>query len=531
MYNGIGIDFGATACRAALCENGTYLGTSHHIPAADGPLLFTLEVDRTLEIKPGTPDAGTVPWWLRLESIKAHLGTGRRLRDAKGYLTASPDVQTEARLKALRSRLEDHEKIQVHGAAIGVPACFGMNQRAALRSAGEAAGFGRVSLIDEAAAAALCVYRDCTAPRHVLAYCLGRSVFAVSVLSLENRAPRALGHEGSTRLGGQDFEAMLVQDIVRKLQREQKVNITYDTSAFRELIRRAEQTKILLSSTNEATIEIGPCKEVMGCQFHGRLNVSRSWLEALTAPLIAQTIFLSHKAIRGAGIPPAAVDEVLLVGEAAKAPAVADEISRHFGVPTRHAPTDAVARGAALYAASLYSCYEPLTATPPVAAPTIPEREADAGDSPAPVARADDRDVLLASLQTVRRLLQADSLEDGIQAFEALLRQAREEISYVYSRRASQLRHEGRANEAQAQLERGLEHWPDNTHIRRMLSDMHAEKAWEFAKRRMYVPCGQQLRKSLLLDPGNSRAQQLEAELEQVLGRKARRSKTRYRKP
>jgi tetratricopeptide (TPR) repeat protein len=139
----------------------------------------------------------------------------------------------------------------------------------------------------------------------------------------------------------------------------------------------------------------------------------------------------------------------------------------------------------------------------------------------------ESEDALLTAVRRARQQLQTHGLEAGIEAFEDVLDQVREEISYLYSKRASELRQEGRLDEAQATLERGLRYWPENTHIRQLLADIHASKARELARRGFYAQSKGHLRKSLELDPANLSARELAQELERVLGGRGKRPQGR----
>ena len=539
MSNGIGIDFGATAWRAAVFEDGRCRLAPETVSVPGERGVAVIDPHRTMLRDPDNPHGGSVSRSLRLETVKANLGTGRRLRDVKGHIADTFETQALAQLRALRANLEEHLGAEIVGAAVGVPACYGMNQRAALRSVAETAGWGNVALIDESVAAAMSSYQNQTEPRHVLVYCLGQSVFAASVLSVGGGQPQALDHEGSTQLGGQDFEAMLVQQVVRELLRSEKVDIRYNRSAIRELIERAEQVKIALSAASEVPLEVEYSEGLIGQAFHLELQVSRAVLEKLIAPLVAQTIALSRKAIQAASLRLEDIAEVLLVGKPTYTPLVVEEVRRAFGRQPRRADADAVACGAALYAASMHSCFVPRTGSRPAAEPMPLPREREEGpvaamhgpDREKPVAPGlpvgEPEDALLTAVRRARQQLQTHDLEAGIEAFEDVLDQVREEISYLYSKRASELRQEGRLDEAQATLERGLRYWPENTHIRQLLADIHASKARELARRGFYAQSKGHLRKSLELDPANLSARELAQELERVLGGRGKRPQGR----
>jgi hypothetical protein len=346
-------------------------------------------------------------------------------------------------------------------------------------------------------------------------------VFAASVLAVGGGAPQALNHEGSVEIGGQDFEAMLVQHIARWLRQEDGIDISYDRAALRELIDRAEGVKISLSREEQAEIKVGPAQDLTGHPYHTRLKVSRALLEELVAPLVRQTVILSQRAIDGSGLATEEIAGILLVGGATSTPLVEKELDRAFGWPMAHAAPDVVALGAARHAAGLFDCYAPLSASPGEAIEAVLAPEAQRGAAPAASDAPESegaQDTLLGILRSVRRAVSNGDIEAGIEAFEELLRQAREELSFLYSRRASELRQEDRLDEAQAMLEQGLAHWPDNAHIPKLLSALLADRAWALARQGKHSLCRKDLRKSLRYDPDNPSAQQLAAELSRIEG-------------
>ena len=323
---------------------------------------------------------------------------------------------------------------------------------------------------------------------------------------------------------------MLVQWIAKILGHQQDLDFSLDHPALRHLIERAEGVKITLTTQQAADIRIGPWRKKNGESFHRQIRVSRPQMDELIAPVVAQTMSFSQKAIEGAGLQAEDIAEILLVGKASYTPLVVKEVIRMFNRPINHAGPDAVACGAALHAASLQNCFVPraghhLPARSVISEP-IPEKKEDLT---AKLPEQESEDSLLAAVRKVRHILKTNDLEAGIEAFESLLNHAREELSYLYSKRASQLRQEGRLDEAQAKLEVGFKCWPENMHIRRLLAGMHAEKAGRFAlgqlRGQLLARCKKHLRQCLQLDPENISAKQLKKELEIDFGRKGKRRK------
>jgi tetratricopeptide (TPR) repeat protein len=509
MFNGIGIDFGTTAWRAAICKDGA----CHAVP--DG---VCVPGQRGLiKIEAGNR-------WLYIKTAKANLGLGRRLQESQADGSVTFETQAQAHLQLLRERLATYRDAAILGAAVAAPPCYGLNQRAALRSLAQAVGFGNVTLIDESLAAALLAYQGQREPTTVLVYCLGQSVFFVSVLQVGNGMPRALNHEGSTQLGSQDIDALLTEEIARWLARE-NIRLTDDRDAIRRLLVESEKAKIRLSTDTEARVNTGRIRDRNGLHRERGASVSRADLEDVMAPVVEETVALSRKAIEGAGLQTADISEILLVGAPTRTPLIVRRLREAFGRPLREAPPDSVACGAALYAASLYDCFTDKTpvqrqlAAPAPAASAPPASPPPAASIPVPgpsqPADTTADDPLFAALQRVRAIRKTGDMEASITAFEGMIEQAQEEVSYLYSQLAAQLRLAGRLDDAEARLERGLAHWPANVHISRSLAATHVEKAWVFYRAGIPERAREYMNKCLKRDPDNPSARQLERELKQ----------------
>ena len=359
MCNGIGIDFGSTACRVAICREGQSRLAPKQVWVSGGAVNVTFDRERKLPVDPEHPEEGDLLRWLRLETAKSSLGTGRKLSGAPGSVAGTFADQAREQFAILQNRLVDYLKAEVLGAVVGVPSSYGINQRAAVRSALEAGGFGSGALVDESLAAVLYCCRDLDEPKTLLLYCLGQSVFSASVYRVENGVFQALTHEGSTQLGGQDFEALLVQNVIGSLKKE-GVDILNDQAAIQELIKRSEKAKVNLSATDKIILKIGPLEHsTSGRKVEWKAPLSRRDLEVLTGPLVAQTVSLSQRAVQDAGLAREQIDEILLVGKATRMPLIAQELKNAFVCPLREAPVEAVACGAALHAAAWRNCFVP----------------------------------------------------------------------------------------------------------------------------------------------------------------------------
>jgi tetratricopeptide (TPR) repeat protein len=508
MANGIGIDFGATACRAAIYQDGVCKPLPSTVSVADDILFRFKDIDQS---DSSGATGKKSPKALKLESIKSYLGTSKKLLDPRGLPMESAESQATNCFKTLFAKLSAHFKVDITGAAIGTPSCYGMNQRSALRAAVEHAGLEKIMLLDECLAAAISVYGRATEPRTILAYCLGRSVFSVSVIQLGEGFPSALNHEGSTGIGSQDFEAALAYALAKKMLIDKRVNIFYDPPAFKQLIQRAEKLKISLSEQSEADLEIGPVHELTGPPVHFEVSISRDTLNAIIAPIVSETIDFSEAAITGAGIKPGSISEILLIGQGGLSPLIKDELDRKFNKPIRFAGPEAITYGAAIYAGSMHECFT-------IRESSDQDAESTGDEEPVEKSAPEDRptpegDHMLSVAIRARDHALNNSLDDAIQEYESLLELTRKEVSCLYTERATRLRHEGRIEAARLDLEHGLKHWQSNSQLRTMLAEMYLDLAKSLPAKNAHRQAKQFVDAALLLNPENPEAKRLEAEL------------------
>jgi hypothetical protein len=448
----------------------------------------------------------------------------------KGTRKSPWDAEVTDILSDLRGRLEEFLETEIEGAVIGTPAMYGMNQSAALRAAGEAAGFGRVSLIHEPYAAAMHEYAGEERSGHVLVYCLGRSAFSASVFALEKGTVAEMNHEGSMELGGQDFEGLVVQELIREIPRERRSDLSQDRKAMMELIHRTEQAKRRLDSDSEAVVRIGPIEDLTGQAYEKDRRITREEFTRWTAPLVAYTIALSRKAVEGAGLQVGDIDEVLMVGGATYSPHVLSELDRGFDRPLRHAGPESVARGAALYAASKQNCFTPGGG---FKRPRRREEEAAAssaaltrvgvvGESLAekpPPEESGDGDELSVAWRNVLEAQEQDDLSARIAAFENLVKHVFVKLSYLHVALASRMRDAGELDEALKQLEQAEKYQPDNQQAKIVRAGLHIEQA-KACVRRNPQRARSHLVRSLELDPDNMKAEAMLRRLEEDLGLK-----------
>ncbi|MGD2018926.1 MAG: Hsp70 family protein, partial [Planctomycetota bacterium] len=237
---------------------------------------------------------------------------------------------------------------EVLSAVITVPAYFDDAQRQATRDAARLAGLEVLRIVNEPTAASLAYGLDQKEEGTVAVYDLGGGTFDVSILSIEDGVFQVLSTNGDTSLGGDDLDAALVDLLRGELVGEVEPSV-FDDPAFRQAARlAAEKAKIALSRDPSADLSISLPE--LGVSV--RRSVSREEFEALAAPLVARSLRCCERALADAGLTPADVDEVVLVGGSTRVPLVRAEVERFFGrAPhTGLDPDHVVALGAAAQA-------------------------------------------------------------------------------------------------------------------------------------------------------------------------------------
>jgi len=240
----------------------------------------------------------------------------------------------------------------VSKAVITVPAYFSDAQRQATRDAGALAGLEVARIINEPTAAALTYEVDHREPKNILVYDLGGGTFDVSVVRLAKDVTEVLSSHGNNRLGGDDFDAKLVEHLMNRLK-EQGVDPSDNRAAMARLERAAENAKIVLSDNPFATVSEEYLLEHDGKPVHLSLELDRIDYEEMIAPFIDETMDAVHTALEGAGLAISDLAEVLLVGGATRTPSIQRRLEELLGMQPRSEldPDLCVATGAAIQAA------------------------------------------------------------------------------------------------------------------------------------------------------------------------------------
>ena len=235
-------------------------------------------------------------------------------------------------------------------AVVTVPAYFNDAQRQATKDAGQIAGLDVLRVINEPTAAALAYGLDRSNSSVIAVYDLGGGTFDISILEMHDGVFEVKSTNGDTHLGGEDFDIVLVDHILKEFKKESNIDLSKDTMAIQRIREAAEKAKIELSSTTQTEINLPFITADATGPKHINTKLMRSQFEALVAPLVQRTIEPCKKALTDAGIKPSAINEVILVGGMTRMPRVVETVKSLFGrEPSKGVnPDEAVAIGASI---------------------------------------------------------------------------------------------------------------------------------------------------------------------------------------
>jgi len=271
-----------------------------------------------------------------------------------GHQFAPPEISAFV-LRELKRRAEDHFRDQgdfdfeVERAVITVPAYFNDAQRTATRDAGKLAGLEVLRIVNEPTAASLAYGLDKRNRGTIAVYDLGGGTFDISILKVEDGVFQVLATNGDTRLGGDDIDALLTEQVLR--EGDERSSPAEVVQAIRKAVIQA---KVDLSTSDLAEIRV---ESMAGLPAGYRRRLTRADFEGLIRPLVERTLDPCRQALSDAGLSPRDIDEVVLVGGSTRIPLVRRLVEELFG-RTPHSdlnPDEVVALGAAVQADILVS--------------------------------------------------------------------------------------------------------------------------------------------------------------------------------
>jgi len=375
----IGIDLGTTNSCVAVIEGGnvkvienaegdrttpsivaftkdgeTIVGASAKRQAVTNPKNTFYAVKRLIgrrftdaEVK---KDLDLVPY-----GIFAHENGDAWVATADGKKMAPQQISAEV-LGKMKKTAEAYLGETVTEAVITVPAYFNDSQRQATKDAGRIAGLEVKRIINEPTAAALAYGLDKgdTKDRKIAVYDLGGGTFDVSIIEIANidgeKQFEVLATNGDTFLGGEDFDARVIDFLVEEFKKEQGIDLRKDPMALQRLKDAAERAKIELSSSQQTEVNLPYVTADASGPKHLNIKLTRAKLEALVDDLIKKSIEPCRIALNDAGLRTSEITDVILVGGMTRMPKVQAAVAEFFGKEPRKDvnPDEAVAVGAAI---------------------------------------------------------------------------------------------------------------------------------------------------------------------------------------
>jgi molecular chaperone DnaK len=375
----IGIDLGTTNSCVAVIEGGnvkvienaegdrttpsivaftkdgeTIVGASAKRQAVTNPKNTFYAVKRLIgrrftdaEVK---KDLDLVPY-----GIFAHENGDAWVATADGKKMAPQQISAEV-LGKMKKTAEAYLGETVTEAVITVPAYFNDSQRQATKDAGRIAGLEVKRIINEPTAAALAYGLDKgdTKDRKIAVYDLGGGTFDVSIIEIANidgeKQFEVLATNGDTFLGGEDFDARVIDFLVEEFKKEQGIDLRKDPMALQRLKDAAERAKIELSSSQQTDVNLPYVTADASGPKHLNIKLTRAKLEALVDDLVKKSIEPCRIALNDAGLRTSEITDVILVGGMTRMPKVQAAVAEFFGKEPRKDvnPDEAVAVGAAI---------------------------------------------------------------------------------------------------------------------------------------------------------------------------------------
>lgn len=281
---------------------------------------------------------------------------------------ANGDAQVESRSKAhspaeisshvlqsMKKTAEEYLGEKVTEAVVTVPAYFNDSQRQATKDAGRIAGLNVLRIINEPTAASLAYGLDKKKDEKIAVFDLGGGTFDVSLLEIGEGVFEVKATNGNTHLGGEDFDQRIIEYIASEFKKDQGIDIRSDKMALQRLKEVAEKAKMELSTSMETEINLPFITADASGPKHLNMKLTRAKMEGLVEDLLEKLVAPCQTALKDAGLSPAEIDQVILVGGMTRMPAVQEKVKSMFGKEPHKGvnPDEVVALGAAIQAGVL----------------------------------------------------------------------------------------------------------------------------------------------------------------------------------
>lgn len=336
----------------ALNDNGERLVgivAKRQAVANPGNTVFSIKRMMGRKFSETTSEAKLVPY--RIVEGK----NGDAWVEIQGRKYSPPEISAMV-LQKMKQTAEDYLGEEVKQAVITVPAYFNDSQRQATKDAGKIAGLEVLRIVNEPTAAALAYgLGKGHGNKTVAVYDLGGGTFDISILEIGDGVFEVKSTNGDTRLGGDDFDQLIINWLVDEFKKQQGIDLSADQMAIQRLKEAAERAKCELSTTQSTDISLPFITADNTGPKHLNMSLSRAKFEQLSEKLVERTIQPCLDAMRDAKVKPAEISEVILVGGMTRMPMVQAKVKELFGREPHKGvnPDEVVAVGAAIQAGVL----------------------------------------------------------------------------------------------------------------------------------------------------------------------------------
>ena len=346
----IGIDLGTTNSCVAVYEGGEPHVITNPEGARTTPSVVAFSKTGERMVGQVAKRQGITNPDRTVMSIKREMGTNFKVSiDGKNY---TPQEISAMILQKLKADAEAYLGTTVSQAVITVPAYFSDAQRQATKDAGKIAGLEVMRIINEPTAAALAYGVDKeSSEQKIMIFDLGGGTFDVSILEISDGVFEVLATAGNNRLGGDDFDQRIINWIADEFMKENGgIDLRKDKMALQRLKEAAEKAKIELSGMTTSNINLPFITADANGPKHFDATLTRAKFNELTADLVEATIQPTKQALSDAGLTPAQISKVLLVGGSTRIPAVQEAVQKFTGKEPFKGinPDECVAIGAAI---------------------------------------------------------------------------------------------------------------------------------------------------------------------------------------
>ena len=344
----IGIDLGTTNSCVAVLEGGEPVVIANAEGGRTTPSVVAFSKTGERMVGQVAKRQAVTNAERTIASIKRHMGENYHVDiDGKGY---TPQEISAMVLQKLKADAEAYLGQPVTEAVITVPAYFSDAQRQATKDAGKIAGLEVKRIINEPTAAALAYGLDKEQEQKIMVYDLGGGTFDVSILEIGDGIVEVLATAGDTRLGGDDFDQRVMDYLVDEFKKAEGIDLKNDKVAMQRLREAAEKAKIELSGMTSTAINLPYITADATGPKHLDVNLTRAKFNEMTADLVERTMKPVRQAMSDAGLKPADLHKVLLVGGSTRIPAVQEAVKGITGAEGFKGinPDECVALGAAI---------------------------------------------------------------------------------------------------------------------------------------------------------------------------------------